>query len=121
MQEQETKTNSPIKLWLDDVRNPVIFERIGWTWVKTAQQAIDLLKEGNVEKASLDHDLAEEHYPWNCEDITKCKDTGYDVVCWMEENNVWPPLGVTVHSMNPVGRQRMEQVIRKAYDNRRSK
>ena len=100
-----------MNLWLDDVRNPATHGAIGFVWVKTAEEAIDMLKSGAVQFASLDHDLAEEHYPWNCEDITKCAGTGYVVVCWMERNDVWPPNGVRVHSMNPVGRQRMEAVI----------
>jgi hypothetical protein len=33
----------------------------------------------------------------------------------MEEHNTWPPDGVGVHSMNPVGRKRMEAVIERQY------
>jgi hypothetical protein len=42
--------------------------------------------------------------------------TGYDVVCWMEEHGMWPVDGITVHSMNPVGRARMEAAIRRHYE-----
>ena len=41
--------------------------------------------------------------------------TGYDVVCWMEANDVWPRDGVKVHSLNPSGAARMRQVIERAY------
>jgi hypothetical protein len=75
---------------------------IGYTVVKTYEEAIELLKTGKVEKASLDHDLGTEK-------------TGYDVICWMEENNVWPRNGVIVHSQNPVGKQKMEVVVKKHY------
>lgn len=44
-----------------------------------------------------------------------CHKTGYDVVSWMEETGNWPPNPPTVHSMNPVGRQRMLQVIQRHY------
>ena len=100
-----------VNLWLDDVRDPNEFGFIGWTWVKTCDEAIELLKTGKVVRASLDHDLsinATLGFP----DKEK---TGYDVVCWMEENNVWPIHGVEVHSVNPVGRQRMKMVIEKYY------
>ena len=104
-----------MKLWLDDVREPWKHGCVGWHWAKTAAEAIDVLKTGKVEEASLDHDLAPEHYPWNCDSVEQCIGTGFDVIVWMEINNVWPPLGVTVHSMNPAGRERMERVIERSY------
>lgn len=103
-------------LWLDDIRQPWKHGYIVFEWVKTAREAINLLKTGNITFASLDHDLSEEHYPWNCKDISECKGTGYDVVCFLEENpEYWPPDGVRVHSANPAGRARMIQVIEKFY------
>ena len=103
-------------LWLDDIREPWRHGFIGCEWVKTAQEAIDLLKTGRVTFASLDHDLAEEHYPWNCADISACKGTGYDVVCWLEEHpEFWPVEGVRVHSVNPAGVQRMWVPIERHY------
>ena len=98
-----------INLWLDDIRDPTEYGYVGWTWVKTYDDAISLLKTGDVVRASLDHDLsllATLGYPDK-------EMTGYDVVCWMEEFNVWPEEGVYVHSANPVGRQRMELVLKK--------
>lgn len=104
-------------LWLDDVRPPWKFGYTGATWVKTAAECIKELQTGNYDFASLDHDLAEEHYPWNCEDIESCKGTGYDVTCWLEDNpEFWPRLGTAVHSMNPVGRKRMEYVVWRHYN-----
>ena len=93
-----------------------MYGHLGWTWAKTGEEAITFLATGKVTMASLDHDLAPEHYPHAL--VTDNKHTpmtGYDVVCWMEEHNVWPPGGVTVHSMNPVGRARMQQVIDRHY------
>lgn len=104
-----------MNLWLDDVREPWKHGALGWEWAKTADEAIALLATGKVVKASLDHDLAFEHYPWNDKGPPYKEKNGYDVVCWMEENNVWPPEGVTVHSMNPVGRDRMMKVIARHY------
>jgi hypothetical protein len=47
------------KLWLNDIRPPWKYGCIGRHWAKTAQEAIDVLKTGKVEEASLDHDLTE--------------------------------------------------------------
>ena len=94
---------SPVRLWLDDVRDPVAHGKIGWLWVKTADHAIAWLETGRVVEASLDHDL----------DMmatigeTPTEKTGYDVVCWMEANDVYPERGVRVHSQNPSGKARM--------------
>jgi hypothetical protein len=107
-----------MKLWLDDIREPWKHGYIGWHWAKTADEAIAVLKTGKVEQASLDHDLLPNHYPWSGVPIEKCAGTGYDVVRWMEANDVWPPLGVKVHSFNPLGKQRMEKVIERAYTHR---
>lgn len=106
------------KLWLDDVREPWRHGAMGFEWAKTADEAIALLKKGNITFASLDHDLAAEHYcpPEKLHDDPTGALTGYDVVCWMEENNVWPEDGVEVHSMNPVGRARMQMVIDRHYN-----
>jgi hypothetical protein len=101
-----------VRLWLDDLRDPNMHGHIGWTWAKTADDAIAMLASGVVVQASLDHDLTVSQ-TMGTPDGEK---TGYTVACWMEENGVWPRDGVRCHSMNPVGRQRIEAVIRKAND-----
>lgn len=99
-------------LWLDDYRKPWQFGYLGAEWVKTAPEAIELLKTGMVRFASLDHDLLPEHYPWNCNSIEDCDGTGYDVVQFLLANpEFWPPEGVRVHSANPMGRARMEAAM----------
>lgn len=99
-----------IKMWLDDIRDPVKFGAIGFDWVKTYDEAIELLKTGEVVVASLDHDLSIDATLGYWEHEL----TGYDVVCWMEKNDVWPE-EVVVHSLNPVGRERMLAVIKRAF------
>lgn len=118
-----------MRLFLDDCREPWRHGFIGAEWAKTYDEAIAMLRTGEVTFASLDHDIGA------CADCTekmlhvgdmltpettfynRCphEKTGYDVVCWMEENNVWPIDGVLVHSANPVGAARMRQVINKHY------
>jgi hypothetical protein len=105
------KPKNQIKLWLDDVRDPVYSGRAGWTWVRTAEAAIALLDTGNVIEASLDHDLDTSASIGQ----SPTERTGYDVVLWMEEHDVWPPNGVHVHSQNPAGAKRMLQAIHRAY------
>ncbi len=92
-----------VRMFLDDIRNPGPDLGEGfqdWVTVRTAEDAIRLLSQGDVVECSLDHDLGRGK-------------TGYDVVCWMEEHNVWPPDGVWCHSANPVGCMRIRDVINK--------
>jgi hypothetical protein len=100
-----------MRLWLDDVREPWKFGFIACEWAHTADEAIEMLQTKEITFASLDHDLTID----DTIGAPKGEKTGYDVVCWMEENNVWPRDGVVVHSMNPVGRARMQQVIDRHY------
>jgi hypothetical protein len=107
-----------MKLWLDDVREPWRFGCVGWEWVKTADEAIEKLKTGTTEIASLDHDLGIEQTLAGMQGLISNDNgkSGYDVVLWLEQNpNFWPPYGVRVHSANPAGKARMEQVIRRYY------
>ena len=87
-----------IRLFVDDIRCPDYFGLAGWTVVKNSRDAIQTLQQGNVVECSLDHDLGGQ-------------DTGYKVVCWMEEHNVWPRDGVFCHSANPVGKSKIQSVI----------
>jgi hypothetical protein len=94
------RRKDPAKLWLDDIRTPPD----GWTWVKTASDAIAALERGNVVEISLDHDLGDD----------VAYGTGYDVVCWIEEAVVtryFLPPNMAVHSANCVGVARMNQGI----------
>lgn len=80
-------------VWLDDeaVRDPS--DR--WTVVRTVDEAIELLKVGDVDVISLDHDLGDKR-----QDPYPVEITGKLVVKWMIENNVFPKF-INVHSHNP--------------------
>ena len=56
----------PVFLWLDDVRPAPE----GWVHVKTVEEAKGYLVKGNVQRASLDHDLGDDE-----------AGTGYTLVC----------------------------------------
>lgn len=100
-------------LFLDDTREPWKKGYIGATWAKTAAEAIEILKTGNVTLASLDHDLsAEATMGLKVPD----DETGYAVVCWLEAHPAfWPVQGVRVHSLNRAGTARMLPAIRAHY------
>jgi len=95
-----------MRVWLDDqeCRDP----KGGWTVVRTADDAIDLLLTGEVTAISLDHDLEDfrqDPYPREV--------TGFAVVRWMVENGVFPRV-VNVHSMSPQARFMAEDLARAA-------
>jgi hypothetical protein len=91
-------------VWLDDTREAPE----GWIHVTTPEEAIELLRSGEVEEISLDHDLGLA--------TSEAERTGYDVLVWLEEavaigawNHALPV--IRIHSANPVGQRRMEQAI----------
>jgi NAD+-processing family protein with receiver domain len=104
-----------ILLWLDDVRFP---PDKSWKWVTSAPEAIRILQTGRVLFASLDHDLAPEHYPWSKDynEREGRKTSGVAVVDFLLENNTFlPPDGIRVHSMNPYGSSYMLHGIERLY------
>ena len=89
-----------MKIYLDDIRDAPE----GWTKVETVEMAIQLLKMGDVEEISLDHDLGEN------------RKTGYEVAKWIEKQVITkgfiPPV-IFIHSANPVGRKNIEAAIKR--------
>ena len=88
-----------MKVYLDD-------ERVapdGWVQVRWPEDAIRLLKIGNVTELSLDHDLGDDAHG-----------TGYDVVLWIENavaTSGFQPPSIKVHSANSSARTKMESGI----------
>ncbi len=105
-----------IDLYLDDIR-PL---PTGWTLARSAEEARDLILTGEVDRASLDHDLGEcdecanafprRGYPL-VTDTCRHKMTGYDLVKWMAETGNWPRSKPVVHSANPCGAENMRATI----------
>lgn len=88
-----------MKVFLDDVRSP--YE--GWNQIRTIEEVIALLENGLVTDLSLDHDLG------SCD-----SKSGYDLVSWIEEKVMkenWVPPNLYCHSMNPVGKDKIQLVI----------
>ncbi len=100
---------SGISLWLDDERDPrdsFIQERFGAKgnemWVKTVEEAINILKNQNVESISFDNDLGEG------------KLEGYNLAKWIEEeafNKRINRLNWRIHSANPQGKKHIEMAM----------
>ena len=107
-----------MKIWLDDTRDPESpvegvrrqpymrgrpdADAQGWTWIRTAPEAIALLSTVEVEEVSLDHDLGDGPAVGN----------GNQVLVWLEEasltnDDYWPPL-IHVHSGNQSAREKMD-------------
>lgn len=85
-----------MKLYLDDERAaPDGRMRVRWP-----EEAIELLKTGNVTELSLDHDLGDDE-----------RGTGYDVLLWIEEavaTSRFVPPRMVIHSANSSARAKME-------------
>lgn len=101
-----------MKIWTDDERDPAVW-RPGeeWIWIKTAQEAIDLITDGKVFEISLDHDLGE------TEEFDADHNTGYVVAEYIEECAYFGSIGPikwSVHSANPVGYEKIKVCMEQA-------
>lgn len=88
---------------MDDIRRAPN----GWVQVFNYKEAIRVLSGCDVEEIFLDHDLGG-------------KKTGYDIAVWMVEHDKVPQL-VSVHSANPVGREDIEQLLRRYWERMRTR
>ena len=90
-----------MKVFLDDERPTPD----GWTHARWPEDAIELLKSGQVTHLSLDHDLGNDD-----------RGTGYEVLLWLERVvavDGFDPPELMVHSANTSARQKMELAIRR--------
>jgi hypothetical protein len=102
-----------MRLWLDDIRPAPD----GWEHAKTLAEACALViaaRARGVEwtDASLDHDLGFcDECALKCAHFCPHFGTGTVFVDWMAQQQSWPTNKPTLHTMNPVGRKRMQQTI----------
>lgn len=102
-----------MKIWLDDERDPKnqiikdLFNSCGdETWVKTALEAINLIKNNAITHISFDHDLGDPGFG-----------TGLDVAKFIEEQAFYgkiEPFTWRVHSQNPVGAKNIIRCMEQA-------
>ncbi len=93
-----------MNVFMDDVRpGPTSYDADdfwqNWVVVRSVRNTKKLLEWGQVNDLSLDHDMG------------PGQETGYDLVKWMAENNIWPNGKISVHSANPVGAENMRATI----------
>lgn len=97
-----------MKVFLDDLRPaPDGCVRVFWP-----DEAIALLRTGEVSEIFLDHDLGGDQ-----------RGTGYDVLLWIEEAVATGKLKaprMIVHSANPAARARMDAAITAILSRRRA-
>lgn len=104
-----------MKIWLDDER----VAPLGFVWLKTAGEVIDILatKADEVEYLSLDNDLGIEEpitfaVVWFGEARElEMEDSGLAVVWWMTYHNVWPAGDINIHSANGIASKAMADRI----------
>ena len=100
-------------LYVDDIRNPPDIQGVSWDIARSFLDAIEKLSNIDYDGVSLDHDIAS--YDENGREMT-----GYDIALWLAErkyNNKYVPQNIQVHSANPVGRERIEGVIKRYLTN----
>jgi hypothetical protein len=114
-------------LFIDDYREPMCLrDTRTWETVTSYNQFVDkITKDGLPSFISFDHDLAWEQYPqkgevmgeidYNDPRYAKAK-TGYHCAMWLvdycQQKNLSLP-NFQVHSMNPVGKQNIIQLLTK--------
>lgn len=80
---------------------------------RTYSDAVEaLLTNDRFDEIYLDHDLG-------CFDPSGREYTGYDLMCWLEQHPEKTPKKFVLVTNNPVGRQRMQQVIDRILGSRR--
>jgi hypothetical protein len=91
-----------MKLWVDDVRPAPE----GYKWVRSVNEAIDLLSDlinfgiDDIEVLDIDHDAGE---------YVDCGGDYIRLLDWLEETGRNYP--IRIHSANPVGVQNMRRII----------
>lgn len=89
-----------MNIYLDDEREAPN----GWLRVYWPEEVIALLKTGEVEEISLDHDLGDDE-----------RGTGNDVILWIEEAVItrgFKAPKISIHSANSSAREKMELGIK---------
>lgn len=94
-------------LWIDDIRPlPSDLNEDQWDIARTGWEALYLLDTKEYDVVSFDHDLASF--------VGNKEINGYDILVWLASRRVelkYVPKDIRVHTANPVGREKMLNVI----------
>ena len=95
-----------MKIWIDDVRKPPNEEDVFWYWAKSVKDAIKAIEsfewQFKIKLIDIDNDAGD--YVNDGGDYIRVLD-------WLAETNRNYP--IRIHSMNAVGRENMQRIIRK--------
>lgn len=95
-----------MKIWIDDVRKPPNEEDVFWYWARSVKDAIRAIEsfewQFKIELIDIDHDAGD--YISDGGDYIRVLD-------WLAETGRNYP--IHIHSMNVVGRENMQRIIRK--------
>lgn len=95
-----------MKIWIDDVREPPNEEDVFWYWARSVKDAIRAIEsfewQFKIELIDIDHDAGD--YASDGGDYIRVLD-------WLAETGRNYP--IHIHSMNVVGRENMQRIIRK--------
>lgn len=99
-----------LRVWLDDDLVDGTPPDPGWLHVTNVDAVVKLCELATVVELSLDHDLGDDELCGR----------GIDVIDWLAEQhevegrNLWPRDGISLHTANPAGREKMARAIRRA-------
>jgi hypothetical protein len=98
------RTSTPVRLFVDDVRFP---PDKSWRLVRTAEEALAVMRASQIDTVSLDFDLnLREISPGVWREFA-ARDGLWLVERMIEERLIWRIPHILVHSANPVGGARM--------------
>jgi hypothetical protein len=124
-------------LFLDDMRLPqdafyytnyMPYITENWVIVRNVSDFTShIVENGMPKRISFDHDLSEHHYGILCDlkgnDMMSLHDTGYSAAKWLiYQHSLHPELDwpeFMVHSMNPVGKENIESLLRSYEKNKK--
>lgn len=100
---------------MDDERPlPDGYAEAGWTIARTFHEAVTKLELLEFDEVSLDHDLGQGSVYGHREM------TGYDILNWLVYRKVlnegYTPPVVHVHTANPVGRDKMDSIVKQYFE-----
>lgn len=89
-----------MKIWLDDIRPAPD----GYVWCRSVNEVIGVISNTNdkIELIGCDHDLGE---------YARDGGDGIKLLDWLAEHGLF--YKIYLHTMNPVGRENMERLIRR--------
>lgn len=103
-------------LYLDDIRPAPE----GWTLAKSAKEALEIARKGNVTRMSLDCDLGDAEYRGSI--ITKWTSHGETGIWFVEQiikENLCPRRPPVIHSQNEQGKAEMKRLLSEYYRRQR--